>query len=92
MSTVTTDVIPYGNVMGNLAHLVGLNVVGLRRRGFTKTQIHDLRAAYRMMFAAEGTFAERLVDADEIYQDNPEVREIVAFIRSDRSRALCMPS
>lgn len=92
LAAVVADVIPYGSVFGNHAHLAGLNVVGLRRRGFSREQIHDMRAAYRLLFAEEGTFQERLDDVIEVYGDRPEVREIVDFIRVDSARALCMPA
>ena len=59
---VTKDVIPFGSVWGNHAHLEGLNLVGLKRRGFSRETINDLRAAYRLLFADEGTFQERLDD------------------------------
>ena len=88
---MTTDLIPFGLAIGNHAHLSGLNVVGLKRRGFTREQIHDLRAAYRLLFAEEGTFQERIEDCAQTYADNPEVMEIVAFIRADANRPLCMP-
>lgn len=88
---MTTDLIPFGLAIGNHAHLSGLNVVGLKRRGFTREQIHDLRAAYRLLFAEEGTFQERLVDCAELYASNPQVMEIVEFIRADAERPLCMP-
>lgn len=88
---MTTDLIPYGTAIGNHAHLDGLNVVGLKRRGFTREQIHDLRAAYRLLFAEEGTFQERLEDAAQLYAGNPQVTEILDFIRADAARPLCMP-
>jgi len=88
---MTTDLIPFGSAIGNHAHLGGLNVVGLKRRGFSREQIHDLRAAYRMLFAEEGTFQERLEDCAHIYAGNEHVMEIVAFIRADAARPLCMP-
>jgi UDP-N-acetylglucosamine acyltransferase len=91
MSGVENDVIPYGSVMGNRARLAGLNIVGLKRRGFTRDQIHNLRTAYRLLFAEEGTLAERLSDVEEIYHDNEVVMEIVAFIRADSTRAICQP-
>ncbi len=62
---MTTDLIPFGSAIGNHAHLGGLNVVGLKRRGFTREQIHDLRSAYRLLFAEEGTFQERIEDCAE---------------------------
>ncbi len=92
MATVTRDVIPYGFVVGNAAHLAGLNVVGLKRRGFTKVQIRELRAAYRLMFAAEGTFLERLGDVQRLYKDHDLVQDIVAFIRDQKDRSICLPA
>ncbi len=47
LAGVEHDVIPYGIALGNRAHLAGLNVVGLKRRGFSREVIHDLRRAYR---------------------------------------------
>ncbi|MGE3304261.1 MAG: acyl-ACP--UDP-N-acetylglucosamine O-acyltransferase [Hyphomonadaceae bacterium] len=91
LAAVVSDVIPYGLVHGNHAHLDGLNVVGMRRRNFSREQIHDLRAAYRLLFAEEGTFQERLEDAAQVYAHRPEVMEIVDFIRADAQRPLCMP-
>ena len=91
MSGVEGDVIPYGQVVGNRAHLSGLNIVGLKRRGFSREVIHDLRKAYRLLFAEEGTMAERLVDVAEEFKDVVPVMEIVDFIHSDSSRAICQP-
>ena len=91
MATVTTDIIPYGSVRGNAAYLTGLNIVGLKRRGFTREKIRDLRAAYRLLFAPEGTFAERLKDTAKLYSDNELVMEIVDFIKVEKSRSICMP-
>jgi UDP-N-acetylglucosamine acyltransferase len=91
LAAVTKDVIPYGSVWGNHAHLEGLNLVGLKRRGFSRETINALRAAYRLMFADEGTFQERLDDVAEIHAGNAEVMEIVDFIRADANRPLCLP-
>lgn len=91
MSGVECDVIPYGSVMGDRARLSGLNIVGLKRRGFSRTDISALRRAYRLMFAAEGTMSERLEDVVEAYSNQEAVMEIVNFIRSDSNRAMCQP-
>jgi UDP-N-acetylglucosamine acyltransferase len=88
---VTRDVIPYGSVWGNHAHLEGLNLVGLKRRGFTREAINDLRSAYRLLFADEGTLQERLDDVARVFAASSHVREIVDFIRSDADRPLCQP-
>ena len=77
--------------MGNRARLAGLNVVGLRRRGFSRSEIAALRKAYRLLFAEEGEMAERLQDVAEMYKENRAVMDIVDFIRSDSSRSFCQP-
>ncbi len=89
---VTQDVIPYASVIGNHAKLGGLNLVGLKRRGFPREVIDDIRAAYRFLFAQEGTFQERLEDVERTLMHRAEVRDIIEFIRAESSRALCMPA
>jgi UDP-N-acetylglucosamine acyltransferase len=89
---VVRDVIPYGSVWGNHAHLEGLNLVGLKRRGFSREQINTLRVAYRLLFAEEGSFQERVDEVAETYADAPEVMEVIDFIRADANRPLCMPA
>ena len=88
---VADDVIPYGSVIGNRARLSGLNIIGLKRRDFSRDDIHNLRKAYRLIFAEEGTISERLQDVAEIFSDNQAVMEIVNFIQADSSRAICQP-
>ena len=91
MSGVEQDVIPYGSVIGNRARLAGLNIVGLRRRGFSRGEVASLRKAYRLLFAEEGSLVERLNDVSEMYKENQAVMDIVEFIRGDSSRAICQP-
>ena len=91
MTGVSNDVIPYGSVIGNRARLSGLNIIGLKRRNFSRDHIHDLRKAYRLIFAEEGTMAERLQDVAELFHANESVMDIVSFIKADSSRAICQP-
>jgi UDP-N-acetylglucosamine acyltransferase len=88
---VTKDVIPYGTVVGNHARLDGLNIVGMKRRGMSRKAIHAVRAAYRMLFAEEGTLEERIGDTAGLYANVPEVMSIVDFMRADAERPLCLP-
>ena len=66
-------------------------MVGLERRGFSRDEVRSLRSAYRMLFAPEGTLAERLEETATHYQDQPQVARIVEFIRAESSRPLCQP-
>lgn len=88
---VMNDVIPFGMVRDNPAHLAGLNLVGLKRRGFSREQIHELRRAYRLLFAAEGTLSERVEDVATEFAAHPLIHEILDFIRNGGERAICVP-
>ena len=87
---VVGDVIPYG-MADNEGYLAGLNLVGLKRRGFSRDTIHDLRAAYRLLFAAEGKFTERVEDTARLFEHCGEVTDIIDFIRAPAARPLCFP-
>jgi UDP-N-acetylglucosamine acyltransferase len=82
LSGVRADVIPFGLASGPLADLVGLNVVGMKRRGFSKTEIHALRQAYQELFFGPGTFRERLDRMTPDHAGDSLVGGMLAFIRA----------
>lgn len=84
LSGVRADVIPGGMAHGPLANLVGLNVVGMRRRGMTKADIHGVRDAYRALFFGEGDFRGRVDKVASEFGDNAQVAKIIAFIRAGK--------
>ena len=92
LSGLENDLIPYGMATGNRARLMGLNLVGLKRRGFSREAIHELRQAYRLLFADEGTLKERAADVAQSYAASPLVQEVLAFIAAGGGRQLCTPS
>ncbi|GJL91383.1 acyl-ACP--UDP-N-acetylglucosamine O-acyltransferase [Hyphococcus sp.] len=89
-AAVTCDIIPYASAVGNHAHLAGLNVVGLKRRGFSRQTIHDLRSAYKLLFFGDGVFKDRINQARREYGRSEEVSRILAFIEAGASRPLMM--
>ena len=91
MSGVENDVIPFGSVMGPRANLSGLNIIGMKRRGVSKDDIHKIRNAYRMLFADEGALSERVSDVAEMFSGVEPVMDIVGFMQSDSSRGLTQP-
>jgi UDP-N-acetylglucosamine acyltransferase len=91
MSGITADVIPFGMAIGNRANLYGLNIVGLKRKGFPREQIHELRQAYRMLFSSEGTLKERLEDVEGMFSANPLAKQIIDFIKTESDRSFCVP-
>jgi UDP-N-acetylglucosamine acyltransferase len=88
VSGVEADVIPFGSVIGNRARLAGLNIIGLKRRGFDKAQIQRLHVAFRSLFGREGVFAQRLEAARARFADDALVAEVLAFIDGPSHRGL----
>jgi UDP-N-acetylglucosamine acyltransferase len=92
LSGVRGDIVPFGLVSGYPARLDGVNVVGMRRRGFTRETMHALRRATRMLFDAnEGPFGERLDKVAARFADSGPVGKVVAFLRAGGQRPLCWP-
>jgi UDP-N-acetylglucosamine acyltransferase len=87
-SAVNQDVVPFAMAVGNRARLRGLNVVGLKRRNFSRLDIQALRTAYRQIFLGPGAFAERLDSVALVFRDNSAVMELVSFITADASRPI----
>jgi UDP-N-acetylglucosamine acyltransferase len=88
LSGIATNVIPFGFAIGHVAALNGLNMVGLRRRGATRADLHRLRRAYRALFFGDGVFADRFTRVAVDFAGDPLVEKIVAFIRAGGKRPL----
>src|SRR5260370_6933884 len=91
MSAARDDIIPFGFVLGQTGALVGLNMVGLRRRGATRAQMHMVRNAYRALFFVEGRIADRVDAVEREFGHDPLVGKMIAFIRPAGKRPLIPP-
>lgn len=91
LSGLEGDLIPYGLAFGNRAHLAGLNLVGLRRRNFSRETISALQGAYRMLFAETGVMRDRIDEAATVHGGDPHVGKMIGFLRAAGDRPLCRP-
>jgi UDP-N-acetylglucosamine acyltransferase len=91
LSGAASDVIPFATTIGDRAKLGGLNVVGLRRRGFSDEAIRTLWRAYRMLFFGSGELAERLEQVAKTFSGDANVMRIVAFVRAGKGRPIITP-
>jgi UDP-N-acetylglucosamine acyltransferase len=91
MSAARDDIIPFGFALGQTGALVGLNIVGLRRRGITRAQMQHLRRAYQSLFFVEGRLVDRIEEVARDFADDPLVGKIVAFVRAGGKRRLMRP-
>ncbi len=87
-SMVSKDVPPYCNATGDRAKLHGLNLEGLKRRGFDKTVIALLRKAYRIVFQSALRTEDALKKIREELPSIPEIEKFVSFIAQSR-RGVC---
>jgi UDP-N-acetylglucosamine acyltransferase len=84
-SAVSQDIPPYVSAAGNRAKLYGLNLVGLKRRGFSDETINTLKKAYKIIFRSGLTTEEALRAAREEFSSSREVMHLVEFMgRSKR--------
>ncbi len=82
-SRTSRDVPPYSIIDGD--HLVrGLNLVGLKRAGFTNAQIAPLRQAFRLLFARRGNLTLNLERVEKEVPLTPEVMHLLDFIKSSK--------
>jgi UDP-N-acetylglucosamine acyltransferase len=88
LTGVTSDVTPYCFVFGPRAQMVGLNIIGLRRRGLDKAQLHVVRAAHKFLFKGPGVFADRLVEAEATFGAEPFVAEMLRFMATPSRHGL----
>jgi UDP-N-acetylglucosamine acyltransferase len=87
-SMVSMDVPPYCNATGDRAELRGLNLEGLKRRGFDQSTISAIRKAYRIAFQSKLRIDEALSKIRHDIPAIPEVARFVAFI-ADSRRGVC---
>jgi UDP-N-acetylglucosamine acyltransferase len=88
MTGISADVIPFGFAIGQRGMLDGLNVVGLRRRGYSRFDIQRLRQAYRNLFMMPGHHKDRIEQVAREYASDPVVVKIIEFIRAGGPRPL----
>jgi UDP-N-acetylglucosamine acyltransferase len=79
---VVRDVPPFCNASGDRARLRGLNLIGLRRRGFGAERIRSIKRAYRLLFASDLPFAEARERCAAELGESEDVRGMLAFIET----------
>lgn len=88
MSAVPEDVIPFGVVVEErIASLQGINIVGLKRRNFSKREISNIRNFYKDVFCSDhGNLREIIEDIKEKYSKSRTVSDVIKFLLRDSER------
>jgi UDP-N-acetylglucosamine acyltransferase len=87
-SMVSKDVPPYCNATGDRARLHGLNIEGLKRRGFGPEKIEALRKAYRIMFRSKLKTRAAIVKIRQELSGYAEAQQLVTFVENSQ-RGIC---
>lgn len=90
-SMVAQDVIPFGLTHGNRAKIMGLNVVGLRRRGLSREGLSTLKSAYRTLFHSGEGLTEAVAKIEKSDR-TPELEILLTFLRGASARGYCRPA
>lgn len=91
-AAVNEDVIPFGMVVGLRAKLESLNIIGMKRCGFEREEIHALRNAFKLLSRKhEGTLESKLGQIQETLGKAQTVRELLRFIKESPERPLSLP-
>lgn len=76
------DIPPYTKAAREPASYVGVNSIGLRRRGFSNEKINFIQDIYRIIFNSGYNNKDAVSKVEEIIEDSPEKKVILDFIRS----------
>jgi UDP-N-acetylglucosamine acyltransferase len=81
-SKITQDCLPYMITDGIPGQVRGLNLVGLRRAGFSADEVRDLKNAYRILLGERSTLEHQLAELEQL--KSPRARHLIEFIRSSK--------
>jgi UDP-N-acetylglucosamine acyltransferase len=93
MSAIENDVIPYGVAVNDRAYMVGINLVGLKRRGFSRGDIQAIDQAYTILFdnTTGDTIQIRIDNIRNKFATNQAVLTMLEFITTGSDRPICKP-
>lgn len=87
-SRTSMDIPPYIIVGREPARYCGLNIVGLRRRGYSNETITNIRNAYRLIYESDNNVSTGLAKIKETIPMTPEIEYIVNFIEKQSERGI----
>ncbi|GAB4181139.1 MAG: acyl-ACP--UDP-N-acetylglucosamine O-acyltransferase [Geothermobacteraceae bacterium] len=80
-SMVGQDVVPYAMAQGDRAKIAGINLIGLKRRGFSEQALKNIKTAYKVVFRSNLRLEEALAQLEADLGDQEEIRHFIEFIK-----------
>jgi UDP-N-acetylglucosamine acyltransferase len=78
---VVKDALPFALTVGNHARCYGLNITGMKRRGYSRTTIDALHHAFHLLLSARLNTTQAIERIDEEIKGSPEVADLLGFIK-----------
>lgn len=91
LAALVTDLIPFGSAVGVHAHLAGLNIIGMKRSGMPRTEIHMMRHAVKLLFDRQHTVRENAIVVEQQFGSSLVVQDLLSFMEFTSKRAYCVP-
>jgi len=91
LAALVGDLIPYGMAIGVHAHLGGLNIIGMKRSGMPRVEIHALRHGVAQLFDRTKPLHQRADEVASLYPTSNAVQDVIAFINEGVKRPFCTP-
>lgn len=91
LAALVGDLIPYGTAIGVHAWLGGLNIIGMKRSGLPRNEIHAMRHAVPMLFDRSKPVRARAEDVRAAFPDSSAVADMINFVEADHKRSYCTP-
>jgi UDP-N-acetylglucosamine acyltransferase len=89
VSGLSRDLVPFGMAIGERATLRGLNLIGMRRFGYSSEEIRATQQALSLLFSSGGFLSERYIEVKEKFGEVRTVAKILQFIGDDSKRSYC---
>lgn len=87
MSAVENDVFPFALAIGNRAKITGLNLIGLKRANYDKSDIQSVNNLIKTIFSSNDSIKSEINNIDD--SNNPLIKKIKVFILDESNRGLC---
>ncbi len=91
LAALVTDLIPFGSAVGVHAYLAGLNIIGMKRSGMPRAEIHAMRHAVKLLFDRSGTIRENAVAVEKQYGEFAIVKDLLSFMDFTGKHKYCVP-
>jgi len=80
-SVISKDVLPFLMVSGHMAKPHGLNIEGLKRRGFSSEALSELRKAYKIIYRSGNTLTQAIDKLEPMAKNCDEITQLLTFIK-----------